>query len=762
MSEARFPLNNVPYSHNPNFTGRAEMLERLHRQLNRAEGRAVISQAITGLGGVGKTQLALEYIYRHEAEYDLIWWLRADGVLNLAADVAGLAVALGEHNPDNPDQQAAINAAHRWLVQTDKRWLLLVDNADELPPRTLLPYLPAGGQGHILITSRRVDWSGFAGQAAVLPLDVFTLSEALAFLLQRLGTVDASEADVAEANALAETLGHFPLALEHVAAYVQRAGSSLAEYRHLFETRWQELWAEAQPPERYHATITTTWEVAFARVRETAGAAELLNLCCFLAPENIPLDLIRNSQKPGFWEKPGFSQKPGFSALADPLLLNKAVAALRDYSLLKREGETIALHRLVQTVARDRMGEERVRQWAEITVDLLAEEWPFDLHDMTTWASCGELLPHLQAACEQANVYGIETNNLAFLNNEIGFYLQHYGNLIAARPYYERALAIWEKVLGPEHPDKALSLNNLGYLLDSMGDSAGARPYYERALAIREKVLGPEHPHTATSLNNLGMLLKAMGDYAGARPYYERALAIQEKVLGPEHPDTALSLNNLGGLLQAMGEYAGARPYYERALAIREKVLGPEHPDTARSLNNLGSLLDSMGDYEGARPYYERALAIWEKVLGPEHPDTATSLNNLGYLLQAMGDTAGARPYFERALAIREKVLGPEHPDTALSLNNLGYLLRAMGDHAGARPYFERALAIREKVLGPEHPDTASSLNNLAILCYYQGDYQEAARLMRRALAIREQRLGPQHPNTLSSRQSLAAIEAKL
>ncbi|MCL4261689.1 MAG: tetratricopeptide repeat protein [Anaerolineae bacterium] len=597
-----FPLIHLPPGgRNPSFTGREPMLARLDAQLGQAQGTVVVSQAITGLGGVGKTQLAVEYIYRQQADaqtaYDLVWWLRADKV-----------------------------------------------------------------------------------------------------------------------------------------------------------------WRRATPPDRYHATITTTWQMAFEQIQKTPGAVELLNLCCFLAPENIPLALFETSD---------FSKKSDvFTAadvsLSDPLVLADAVAALRRYSLVAREGDSLRLHRLVQTVARDRMGPELAQQWAEVAAELLRKTYRFDQYNMATWARCGELLPHVQTACELADELQVETDTVAFLNNETACYLQHYGNLVAARPYLERGLAIYEKVRGANHSYTATSLGNLGSLLQAMGDLAAARPYVQRTLAIREKALGLDHPDTATGLNNMGGLLRAMGDLAEARPYLERALVIYEKVRGADHPHTATSLTGLGALLRAMGKLAEARPYYERALAIREKALGPDHPDTATSLNNLGYLLQAIGDLAGARPYYQRALAIHEKALGPNHPDTATSLNNMGTLLDSMGDLAAARPYYERALSIREKVLGPDHPNTAQTLNNLGYLLQAMGDLAAAQPYYERALLINEKALGPDHPDTARSLNNLAILAYYEGNYAAAARLMRRALVICKQRLGPQHPDTISSHESLAVIESRL
>jgi CHAT domain-containing protein/Tfp pilus assembly protein PilF len=231
--------------------------------------------------------------------------------------------------------------------------------------------------------------------------------------------------------------------------------------------------------------------------------------------------------------------------------------------------------------------------------------------------------------------------------------LYEKGRYNEAIPLAQRALAIRENALGPEHPDTAKSLNNLGELYRAAGAYGQAEPLLKRALVIREKVLGPEHPDTATTLTNLGLLYRAMGAYAQAVPLAQRALAIRDKVLGPEHPATAKALTNLAGLYYATGAYGQAEPLYQRALAIREKVLGPEHPDTAQTLNNLAALYDATGAYGQAEPLYRRALAIREKVLGPEHPDTVISLHNLGALRWAMGEPATAVSWSERAQAIQ-------------------------------------------------------------------------------------------------------------
>ena len=701
--EPVFPIHYLP-PHNPNFTGREAQLAQLHTALSQREATVAITQTIAGLGGVGKTQLALAYAHQHKGEYELAWWL--DGSDGLTIDLGLQTLGRRLNLPLPADDFAAMRQIVLSAVNSmAQRWLLIYDNVDSLPPHDLQPYLPSG-KGSVLITSRNPRW----GNMAVLSLPVFTPAESAAFWQKRLGVGSAAQ-ERARAE-LAVELGHFPLALEHAAAYIHENEMGADDYVRLFRARRDELWAEAEPPDAYTRTITTTWNLAFDEARREAGAAALLNLFCFLDGEGIPLALLREHAD-------GLPPELG-AWVGDVLALNRALKALSRYSLVARQGETVSMHRLVQAVGRDQMGAERRAEWLVMTVYWLFGADDFDLHDMNTWPATGRLLPHLQAAVAEAERWEMENEPVAALNDHIDCYLSLYGQL------------------------------------------AKAKPYSARALAIREKVWGVEHPNTAASLNNLGSLLQAMGELGEAQPYFARALAIHEKVLGVEHPTTASSLNNMGGLLDSMGELAEARTYYARALAIQEKVLGPEHPDTALSLNNMGGLLQDMGELAEARTYYARALAIYEKVLGAEHSDMATRLNSMGTLLQALGKLAEARTYYARALAISEKVLGPEHPHTASSLNNMGGLLQEMGKLAEARPYVERALAICEKVLGAEHPDLVYSLHNLAWLCHDEGDYPEAARLMRRAVAIREQKLGPNHPDTQDSREDLAAIEAKL
>ncbi len=340
----------------------------------------------------------------------------------------------------------------------------------------------------------------------------------------------------------------------------------------------------------------------------------------------------------------------------------------------------------------------------------------------------------------------------------VGSFLSDMGLYPAALPFAERALAIYERALGPDHPRVATSVNNLATLRQSQGDYAGALPLHERSLAIRERALGPDHPEVAESLNNLATLYWAEGDYAGALPLYERSLAIWERTLGPDHLNVAANLNNLATLYSVQGDNARALPLCERALAIYERALGPDHPQVAHSLNILAAIYRAHGDYGRALPLCERALAICERALGPDHPQVATSLSNLTVLYEARGDYGRALPLCERALAIRERALGPDHPDVAQSLDNLAAIYRAQSDYGRAAPLYERAVAISERTLGPDHSQVATSLNNLAALYYEQGDHARALPLYERALAVSERALGPDHPQVAQSLNTIALV----
>jgi CHAT domain-containing protein/Tfp pilus assembly protein PilF len=342
--------------------------------------------------------------------------------------------------------------------------------------------------------------------------------------------------------------------------------------------------------------------------------------------------------------------------------------------------------------------------------------------------------------------------------NQQAVELYQQGKYNEAIPLAEKALAIFKKVLGDNHPDTATSLNNLALLYKSQGRYSEAEPLLKQALAIRKAQLGDNHPDTARSLNNLALLYKSQGRYAEAEPLLKQALAIRKAQLGNNHPDTATSLNNLAELYKSQGRYSEAEPLLKQALAIRKAQLGDNHLNTGAILNNLAGLYESQGRYSEAEPLYKQALAIAKAQLGDNHLTTSIGLNNLAGLYESQGRYSEAEPLYKQALAIRKQQLGDNHPSTATSLNNLALLYESQGRYSEAEPLYKQALAIRKQQLGDNHPFTATSLNNLALLYYSQGRYSEAEPLYKQALAIRKKQLGDNHPYTAISLDSLAAL----
>lgn len=355
----------------------------------------------------------------------------------------------------------------------------------------------------------------------------------------------------------------------------------------------------------------------------------------------------------------------------------------------------------------------------------------------------------------------LQPENAEYLNKagKINHELGRYGEALT---FYQKALAIREKSLGPNHPDVAVILNNLAGLYHDLGLYSKVEPLLQRSLDIMVKAHGPDHPDVAVCLNNLATLYYTQGEYAKAEPLYQRSLKIGEKTYGPDNPHVAVRLNNLAKVYYALGEYAKAEPLFRGALKIFEKTLGPNHPNVATNLGNLAGFYYTLGEYVKAEPLYLRALKIREKALGPDHPDVAASLNNLATLYYAEEKYSEAEPLYKRSLAILEKILGPDHPHVAANLNNLAELYQEQGQYAKAEPLYQRSLKIWEKSVGPDHPHVAICLNNLATLYYNEGQYAKAEPLYKRSLKIWEKALGRDHLDVANALDAYADLLDKM
>jgi tetratricopeptide (TPR) repeat protein len=578
----RFPgqgpaVSNVP-ARNRNFSGRDELLEQLNASLQAGSAAAVVPRgALHGLGGVGKTELGLEFAHRFASDYDVVWWIPAELPTSAAAALAILARRLGVE--ELTDQGEMVAALFDQLRQRD-RWLLVYDNAEQ--PERLAGLLPPGGRGQVLVTSR---WSAWGNHAAPLRVNVLARDESIAFLARRTGANDQ-----AALNELAELLGDLPLALEEAAAYLEETGAGLNEYLGLVRNRSRELFGLDQPAayedeQGDQRRVATVWSLSLDRVHEEAPAAEaLLSLCAFLAPE-IPRGLPR--------EQPQVLPEELAQAVSDPLAYNRLLAVVGRYSLATVTPTAVGVHRLVQAVIQGRLREQGERRWAEIAVGLLRESFPNKSWEVATWPTCERLLPHALTVVGHAERLEVAREQAGWLLDRVSAYLHERGQYRQARPIAEQAVAVTEAALGPGDPEVAWARDKLGRVLRRLGDLAGARVQLERAVAIGEAAHGPNHPDVAIWRGDVGRALWDLGDLAGARVQLERALAIIEAALGPDHSDVATCRNNLGRVLRDLGDLEGARVQLERALAIGEATLGPDHADVANWRNDLGSVLQA-------------------------------------------------------------------------------------------------------------------------------------------------------------------------
>ncbi|MFG3272984.1 FxSxx-COOH system tetratricopeptide repeat protein [Streptomyces luteogriseus] len=714
-----------------------EELDWLRRVLTaQHEGAITQSGAVHGLGGIGKSTLALHYAHRHRDDYTLIWWINAASPDEIEASLIGLTQTLVPGWATTAGRAAQVAWAMQWLAW-HPGWLLVYDNVED--PDDLTPYIGALHQGHHLVTSRRA--TGWPDSVPALSLGNLGPDDAAA-LLCRLVFKDAAPTprQQADARVLVVDLGHFPLAIKQAGAYLaQNRGISLDAYRRRLGTKLGKT-AHGIDTER---TIARIWNVTLHALEENDPlAVEVLYTVAWLAPDDIPHSLLT---------------PPGI----DPDDTAEAIGTLASYSMVTDAGTTLSVHRLVQAVLRTPpntghsqpprhvQGRNRAEQ---AVLHHLAPPPGQDNPTPNQWET---LTPHLVALAATTPA-GQHNTPLANAYSTAADRLHQQGHTVRTIPLLQAALTQYEQVLGETDPQILTSRHNLAYAYQEAGKLAQAISLHKATLAQREQVMGDTHRHTLTSRTSLARAYQAAGDLKRAIPLLEATLAQHEQVLGDAHPQTLTSRNNLAHAYQAAGDLKRAIPLLETTLAQHEQVLGDAHPHSLTSRTNLALAYRAAGALEQATPLLQAVLAQCEQVLGDTHPQTLTSRHNLASAYQEAGDSKRAIPLLETTLAQREQVMGETHPQTLTSRNNLAYAYRAAGDLERAIPLYEATLAQREQVMGETHPQTLTSRNNLASAYQAAGDLERAIPLYEATLAQCEQVLGDTHPQTLISRKNLA------
>ena len=724
------------------FKGREQFMQDLHQRLIQSTqstdaitnvGNSQRALTVYGYGGFGKTRAAIEYAWRNADDYSALLFLSAETPEALNNNLVRLADVVSNTDLADSTDERRIHEAYAWL-QRNTGWLLILDNVDtEEAAVAIKAQLPKLSQGHVLITSRLMQWG-----AAVdtMDLGVLDLDDATSYLLEATDADRAHNAlDTENAQKVAIKTGQLALGLEHAAAWINAQYVGFHDYLSQWEHDEIGILEEFDQNQiDYPHELLITWKLSVDRLGD--GPRELLQILSWLSPEALPDSIFQDSMI--------VCKDRG----------RKAIAILTKYSLANRTQQGFQIHRLVQASTRYHQLQLVGNHLSALDNSLawIYEKFKGDPSDFRDWGTLEPLVEHVDTVCEFSYIHNKigRDHPTSRLLNDLAHLYAAKASYATAEPLMRRALQIDENNFGQKHPYVARDLNNLATLLMDTNQLAEAEMLIRRAVQIDEQCFGKNHPEVAGDLSNLGVLLQLMNQLPEAESSLRRSLQILERCVGTNHPDVAKCLNNLAAVLKETNQLAEAEQMMRRTLQIDEDHFGKVHPEVAIDLNNLAGLLQETNQLNEAETLMRRALQIDDSCLGKDHPNIAYRLNNLATLLMGTNRLPEAESMIHRALQIDEDRLGKDHPNVARDLNNLGAVLVGMNRLSDAEPIMRRSLQVKEHSMGEYHPDVASILTNLALLLHEIDRLSEALQLSHKAVKIYEnfrQQTGRVHPN---------------
>ena len=769
---------NVP-NRNADFTGRDAILERLHDELAGGRKAAVLARALYGLGGVGKTQVALEYAHRYQADYDLIWWIPAEQPQGISLALADLAERLGIQSGDNA-AEATKAALERLRRDSVGRWLLIFDNAGD--PEDLEPYLPAGS-GHVVITSRNHRW---AHRAEPFEVDIFARDESIAHLMRHVPGLNPCNAEKISA-----AVGDLPLAIEQAAAWLAETGMPAALYVERLATQAATALGLNKPPD-YALPVAATWNLSLDRLRQrTPAAVRLLQILAFCSPGPISMTLLYSDEMNAFL-------LPFDEALSEKLVLGRVIGDISRLALVRVDpgASSLQIHRLVQAVIRSQMTEGEQSEARHEVHKILAGARPQqgETDDPANWSTYDIIWPHLgPSGAEECD----DPSTRQLLIDWVRYQWKH-GEFDACLSLANRLQDLWAGHLGPDHQQTLHLQTQIANVLRSLGRFSEARDLDTYVLTRQRAVLGADHPHTLMTAGGLAADLRALGDYQQSLSLDMQTYASLKKQFGEDYLRTLMAAHNLACSLLLVGDFLPALRFEKAAFERARTVLSSEHPvrlliaahlalvmratgsfqesidllrithdkyqavlgdellETLLTARSLASSLRKLGALNEAagltREIYGRYLARY----GQTAPDALSCALNLAAESSALGDHARARELTTEVRNSYQSILGENHPYTLVAANNLAIYHRGMGEISEARHLAERTLTTLRSSLGDDHPFSLSCAVNLANCLADSEDLTRAEALERDTISRLQEKLGPRHPDTLACEANLA------
>jgi tetratricopeptide (TPR) repeat protein len=615
------------------------------------------------MGGIGKTQMAIEYVYAHRNSYERIFWITAVDQASLLSGYQKIAMKAGLRSVLNLGPVETAEAVVTWLHQK-RDWLLVIDNLDDIT--VITGFLPRNGPNqHTLITTRDPNSVGIPAEGLEVPLLDATDSVDLLYSLSRIDNIVNSPESL-HASQIVEELGYLPLGIEQAAAYVREVAGDFATFLEDYRTIRPQLhkWVPKGPSRQYPFSVATTWSMAFNVVRKSAPqAANLLQVLSFLNPDGVLIDFLVSGAQ--------VLDNNLREFIINPLDRAKTLIELERFSLLKwnRMTKTLVIHRLVQAVLRDEMSEGDRITIGDTIVEICDKSFP-RVWNNDTRSHCriyfGQVFTPL------LNIKSTQTVKLVDIMERVGYFLREDGKYNDSAKILEKAIFLRATVRGGvDDPDRLASIHDLAEIYREQGKFTEAVKMHEEVLAKTMVILREDHPDTLASMHNLALTYEVQGKLTEAAKMNEQVLAKTMVILGEDHPDTLTSMHNLALTYHLQGKLTEAAKMLEEVLAKEKVILGEDHPNTLTSMHNLASTYNLQGKFTEAAKMNEQVLAKRKVILGEDHPDTLASMHNLASTYNLQGKFTEAAKMIEQLLAKRKVILGEDHPDTLASMDIL-------------------------------------------------------------------------------------------